>query len=75
MKLKYIGLAPISNKYGTWKQGDVKNVPNDCNIRLGEFVKYDESSGIKSQILSDKSDKTNKYFIQNKKYGKRSKLQ
>lgn len=34
MKLKYTGLAPITNKFGDWKHGDVKEVP-DGTILIG----------------------------------------
>jgi len=40
MRTKYIGLTPVSNKFGDWKRGDVRNLPS--GVKLGEeFIDLD----------------------------------
>jgi hypothetical protein len=32
MKLKYIGIAPITNIYGDWENGTIREVPDGINL-------------------------------------------
>jgi hypothetical protein len=75
MKLKYTGLTPITNLYGDWKPGEIKEVPQDANL-VFDFIRVDEhqQSPIKAKVkitrkirrqeLADKMERDNKQIIQ-----------
>lgn len=49
MLLKYIGLAPITNKFGDWVNGDVKNVPDDTKLIGFEVVEINKPKKTKKR--------------------------
>ena len=69
MKMKYNGLAPITNIYGDWKNGDVKEIPDGVNLIGFEKVTeqkpettFKKRKWTRKEKLSDKMERKNFYF-------------
>lgn len=67
MFIKYTGLTPVTNIYGDWKPGEIKNVEKDISGLMG-FEKVEAKKAYKTYVkpikenLSDKSEKKSKYI-------------
>ena len=65
MRVKYIGSAPITNVYGDWKYGDIKEIErpegltNPYFVTLKEVVKHRKirRSKIRREELQDKMER------------------
>jgi hypothetical protein len=71
MKIKYIGFEPITNIFGNWKHGEIKEIPDMHfhNINWSYFQRvFDEPPDLildrqMHENLSDKMERKNKTII------------
>lgn len=77
MKIKYIGLSPITNIYGNWNKDDIKEVPEEiaaswlyaglpfCVIKDEKVFKPKKifKRPVRRQELQDKMDRDNTVII------------
>jgi|WetSurMetagenome_2_1015567.scaffolds.fasta_scaffold02369_11 hypothetical protein len=51
MRLKYIGIAPINNRFGSWENGTIREVPD--GTQLCGFEAVDETPKAVSEFPAD----------------------
>lgn len=67
MRIKYIGLEPVSNVFGSWKTGEVKNVPSDT--KMPGFINLDDENKTVVSFVKPMAEKIkNKMETKNKLY-------
>ena len=66
MRIKYIGLEPVTNKFGDWKAGDVKNIPEEIKsfgfINLDDENKPVASFKPMAEKIKNKMETKNKFY-------------